>query len=71
MTDAALYEELRYGQLGPQDSVSLPAPTPTPATAVPVPPFAAEDAPAPVWDDEFDGTGIAPASSVVEHDPQA
>lgn len=71
MTDAALYEELRYGQLGSQDNVSLPAPAPAPAAAVPVPPFAAEDAPAPVWDDEFDATDDAPTSSVVEHDPQA
>ena len=54
MTDAALYEELRYGQAGPQDGTALPAPTPvpTPTAQVPVPPFAAADAPAPTWDEE-------------------
>ena len=73
MTDAALYEELRYGQAGPQTSASLPAPTPveTAASQVPVPPFAAADAPAPVWDDEptsYDDTSTSP---VVPGDPQA
>ena len=59
MTDAALYEKLRYGQLDLQDSASLPAPAPAPVATVPVPPFAAEDAPTPVWDDEPDGTDEA------------
>jgi uncharacterized membrane protein len=68
MTDAALYEELRYGQTAPRHNAPLPAPAPTPASAVPVPPFAAENAPAPVWDD---GSDDAPTSTVVEHDPQA
>ncbi len=71
MTDAALYEELRYGQTAPRHNAPLPAPAPTPASAVPVPPFAAENAPAPVWDDAADGSDTAPTSSVVEHDPQA
>ena len=52
-TDAALYEELRYGQGGRRDSAALPTPNPvvTPAGPVPVPPFAAADAPAPNWDE--------------------
>ena len=59
MTDAALYEKLRYGQLDLQDNAPLPAPAPTSVAAVPVPPFAAEDAPAPVWDDEDAGSDEA------------
>ena len=54
MTDAALYEELRYGQGGRHSSAALPTPDPvvTPAgSSVPVPPFAAADAPAPNWDE--------------------
>lgn len=62
MTDAALYEELRYGQ--PQVPESAPLPTPpvgvAPAAQVPVPPFAAADAPVPVWDDEDASSSEAP-----------
>ena len=73
MTDAALYEKLRYGQDVAHDNVALPAPAPvaTPAAPVPVPPFAAADAPSPVWDDGLDGSDDAPAGPVVEDDPQA
>ena len=57
MTDAALYEALRYGQDGPQAGEPLPAPTPvvTSTDSVPVPPFAAQGAPVPTWDDEPTG----------------
>ena len=51
MTDAALYESLRYGTPAP----ALGAPVASyVAPQVPVPPFAAVDAPTPVWDDEAD-----------------
>ena len=54
MTDAALYEELRYGSTDVQDNAALPAPVEpvSDGMQVPVPPFAAADTPAPVWDDE-------------------
>lgn len=73
MTDAALYEALRYGQEGPQHyaSPSAPAPVAPADMPVPVPPFAAIDAPAPVWDDEPTGTDSLPADPVVPDDPQA
>ena len=83
MTDAALYEALRYGQAGPQDHVVLPAPAPAAASSapvptpvstsdmdVPVPPFAAADAPAPMWDDAADGEGPQDGP-VVPGNPQA
>ena len=62
MTDAALYEELRYGQPQVTEGASLPV-SPvdaTPAAQVPVPPFAAADAPVPVWDDEDASAGKVP-----------
>ena len=64
MTDAALYEELRYGQPQVPESSPLPAPPVgvAPAAQVPVPPFAAADAPVPVWDDEVAGSSEAPGS---------
>ena len=74
MTDAALYEELRYGQAGSQGAAPLPAPAPAApsvASSVPVPPFAAADAPAPVWDDEPSDGGTANDAPVVPYDPQA
>lgn len=73
MTDAALYEVLRYGQAGTQDSAGLPAPIPAASNnmSVPVPPFAAADAPAPVWDDEPSHDVSAPTDLVVPDDPQA
>ena len=49
MTDAALYESLRYGT--PAPALGTPVASYV-APQVPVPPFAAVDAPAPVWDDE-------------------
>ena len=73
MTDAALYEKLRYDQDGTYEGVSLPAPTPvaTTTTSVPVPPFAAADAPAPVWDDEPAELDEATDAPVVPDDSQA
>ena len=84
MTDAALYEALRYGngQAAPQDYAPLPVPTPVATTStsasasvpVPVHPFAALDAPAPTWDDattEDEPAGAGPTGPVVPKDPQA
>ena len=76
MTDAALYEELRYGNPDSCEGVALPSPTTgaTPGSSVPVPPFAAADAPVPVWDDEPADTGDVDGEltdSVVPDEPQA
>ena len=76
MTDAALYEALRYGQAAPQESATLPEPAPVASAHVPVPvhPFAAVDAPAPVWESETSEDAPANTSSngpVVPEDLQA
>ena len=61
MTDAALYEALRYGDPQAGERVTSPETagdaTPVASVPVPVPPFAAADAPVPVWDDEIATTG--------------
>ena len=56
MTNAALYEALRYGDGQPEDpSYTYDEPTTlTPASQVPVPPFAEADAPVPVWNDALE-----------------
>ena len=73
MTDAALYEELRYEQPQVPEGTQLPAPTPavTPTSSVPVPPFAAADVPAPVWDDEVVSSDEVSTDPVVPDDSQA
>ena len=76
ITDAALYEALRYGQTDSLENMALPVSTQGATTnvSVPVPPFAAVDAPAPSWEDATDKDAPADASStgpVVPDDPQA
>ena len=70
MTNAALYEALRYGT--PEPELAAGNAAPIAPSEVPVAPFAAVGAPAPVWDDEpvQAGDSTFASGSVVPEAPE-